>query len=88
MYPFLLASAVKGVHVSAAALEAIAQQIEQLPSEEKWTLLSLLIESLRRQDEPARRQLGDYYGMGKGRGFHSAQEADVLIAEERASWER
>jgi hypothetical protein len=76
------------MHMSAAALEAIARQIEQLAPEEKWTLLSLLIESLRPQDEPTRRQLGDYYGLGKGRGYRSAQEADATIAEERDSWDK
>ena len=102
------------MHMSAAALETIVQQIEQLAPEEKWTLLSLLIESLRRQaglGQPcpqsadlqirsllieslhrragsARRRLCDYYGVGKGRGFRTAQEVDAFIEEERASWER
>jgi hypothetical protein len=76
------------MHVSAAALETIAQQIEQLAPEEKWALLSLLIESLRRQAGSARRRLCDYYGVGKGRGFRTAQEVDAFIKEERASWER
>jgi len=69
-------------------LETIAQQIEQLASEEKWALLSMLIESLRRQTEPPRRQLCDYYGVGGGRGFRTAQEVDAYIEKERASWER
>jgi hypothetical protein len=74
--------------VDTAALEAIAEQIEQLPSAEKWSLLQILIESLRRQSQPAHRQLCDYYGMGKGRGFRTTQEADAAIEAERASWER
>jgi len=75
------------MHLS-AVLKIIAQQIERLAPEEKWALLSLLIESLRRQAEPTRRRLSDYYGIGKGLGFQTAQEVDTLIAEERASWER
>jgi hypothetical protein len=74
--------------VSVATLETIRQQIEHLAPEEKWTLLSLLIESLRGQAEPTRRQLHDYYGVGKGRGFQTAQEVDTFMAEERAKWER
>ncbi len=74
--------------MSAVALNTIVQQIEQLGPEEKWTLLSILIENLRRHDEPTHRQLCDYYGVGKGRGFRTAQEVDTLIEEERASWER
>ena len=74
--------------MSAAALHTIAQQIEQLAAEEKWTLLSLLIESLRRHAEPTRLQLADYYGVGKGRGFRTAQEVDAFIEQERTSWER
>lgn len=74
--------------MSAVALETIAQQIEQLALEEKWALLSMLIESLRRQTEPTRRQLCDYYGVGRGRGFRTAQEVDAHIEEERTSWEK
>jgi hypothetical protein len=74
--------------MSAAALETITEQIEQLAPEEKWTLLSLLIESLRRQSESTRRRLGDYYGVGKGRGFGTARAVDRSMDEERASWER
>ena len=74
--------------MSATALEAIAQQIEQLAPEEKWTLLSLLIESLRRQAKPTHRRLCDYYGVGKGRGSRTAQEVDTYIEEGRATWER
>jgi hypothetical protein len=73
--------------MSAAALEMIAQEIEHLGPDEKWTLLSLLIESLRRQTEPPRPSLLDYYGVGKGRGFRTAAEVDAYIKEERASWE-
>jgi len=73
--------------MSAAALKTIAQQIERLAPEEKWALLSLLIESLRHQAEPTHRQLSDYYGIGRGLGFRSAQEVDAYIQEERASWE-
>ena len=74
--------------MSVVALETISQQIEQLAPEEKWTLLSILIESLHRQAEPSRKRLCDYYGAGKGRGFRTAQEADTFIQEERASWEK
>jgi hypothetical protein len=74
--------------VCATALEAIAEQIEGLASEEKWALLSVLIESLRRQTEPTHRQLCDYYGVGRGRGFRTAQDVDAHIEKERASWER
>jgi hypothetical protein len=74
--------------MSATALEIIVQQVEQLGPDEKWALLSLLIESLRRQTEPTtHRRLGDYYGAGKGRGFRTALEVDSFIKEERASWE-
>ena len=73
--------------MSAAALETIAQQIEHLAPEEKWTLLSILIESLRRHAEPTHRRLCDYYAVGKGRGFRTAQEVDTFIEQERASWE-
>ena len=45
--------------MSAAAIKTIAQQIERLAPEEKWALLSLLIDSLRRQAEPTRPRLGD-----------------------------
>jgi hypothetical protein len=67
-------------------LNSIVQQIEQLPQNEKWALLSFLIESLRQEASPTRR-LCDYYGVGKGRGFRTAQEVDEFIREERASWE-
>jgi hypothetical protein len=73
--------------MSVAMLEAIAQEIEQLGPDEKWTLLSLLVESLRRQPVPPRSSLMDYYGVGKGRGFRTAAEVDAYIEEERASWE-
>ena len=74
--------------MSTAALETIAQQVEQLGPDEKWALLSLLIESLRRQTESTtHRRLDDYYGAGKGRGFRTALEVDAFIQEERASWE-
>ena len=73
--------------MSAAALEVIAQQIEHLDTDEKWTLLSLLVESLRRQATPHRRSLLEYYGAGQGRGLNTAQAVDAHIAEERASWE-
>ena len=73
--------------MSAAAVESIAQQIEQLAPEDKWALLSLLVESLHRQTESADRRLCDYYGLGKGRGFRTAQEVDTYIREERAAWE-
>lgn len=72
--------------MNSVALDVIVQQIEQLPQDEKWVLLSLLIESLRRQAGSARR-LCDYYGAGKGRGFRTAQEVDQFMKEERASWE-
>ncbi|MBL7202551.1 MAG: hypothetical protein ISS56_20640 [Anaerolineae bacterium] len=74
--------------MSAVALNTIVQQIEQLAPEEKWTLLSILIESLRRHAEPTRQRICDYYGVGKGRGFRTAQEVDTFIDQERASWER
>ena len=74
--------------MSAVALDAIVQQIDQLAPEEKRTLLSILIESLRRQTEPTRRRLYDYYGIGKGRGFRTAQEVDAFIEEGRVSWEK
>jgi hypothetical protein len=73
--------------MSVAAVESIAQQIEQLDPEDKWTLLSLLVESLHRQTESADRCLSDYYGIGKGRGFQTAQEVDTYIRKERAAWE-
>ena len=67
---------------------ALEQVVEQLAPEDKWALLSLLIESLRRQTElPTRRRLCDYYGVGKGRGFRTAAEVDAFIQEERAAWE-
>ena len=69
-----------------ANLESVAQQIDGLDPEEKWTLLALLIERLREQAEPTRR-LCDYYGLGKNRGFQTAQEVDTFIQEERTSWE-
>lgn len=74
--------------MSAAALDSIVQQIDQLALEEKWRLLSMLVESLRRHAEPTHRQLGEYYGVGQGRGFRTAQEVDAFIEQERASWER
>ena len=43
--------------MSAVALETIAQQIEQLAPEKKWTLLSLLVENLRHQHESTHRRL-------------------------------
>ena len=73
--------------MSAAAMETIAQEIEHLGPEEKWTLLSLLLESLHRQVVPPRRSLMDYYGVGRGRGFRTAAEVDAYLDEERASWE-
>lgn len=73
--------------MSAVALSVIVQQIEQLPQEEKWVLLSLLIESLRRQAGPPSRRLCDYYGIGKGLGFRTAQEVDEFLRKERDSWE-
>ena len=69
-----------------ANLETIAQQFDRLHPEEKWTLLALLIERLREQAEPTR-QLCDYYGIGKNRGFETAQEVDTFLREERISWE-
>ncbi len=69
-----------------ADLETIAQQIDRLHPEEKWTLLGLLIERLREQAKPTRR-LCDYYGIGKNRGFQTAHEVDIFLREERASWE-
>ena len=74
--------------MSAVALETITQQIEQLGPNDKWTLLSILIESLRQQAEPARRKLCDYVGAAKGRNFRTAQDVDKYIREERDSWER
>jgi hypothetical protein len=74
--------------MSAVALQSIAQQIETLGPEEKWTLLEMLVESLRRQVALPRRSLVDYYGAGQGRGLGSADAVDAHIAEERASWER
>jgi hypothetical protein len=74
--------------MSAVALETIAQQIEQLPPDDKWTLLSMLIDSPRHQAEPARRKLCDYLGAAKGRGFRTAHEVDAYIREEHDSWER
>ena len=66
--------------MSAATLGTIAQQVEQLAPEDKWALLSLLIESLRRPTAlPTRRRLCDYYGAGKGRGFRTAAEVDAFI---------
>jgi hypothetical protein len=76
-----------GLQMNAVALETIAQQIEQLAPDDKWTLLSVLIDSLRHQAEPARRRLCDYLGAAKGRGFRTAQEVDTTIREERDSWE-
>jgi len=73
--------------MSAAVIEALTQQIQELAPEEKWTLLSILVESLRPHAEATHRRLCDYYGVGKGRGFRSAQEVDTFIAQERASWE-
>ena len=73
--------------MSVAALETIAQEIEHLGPEEKWTLLSLLVESLRSQSAQPRPLLMDYYGVGKGRGFRTAAKVDAYIDEERASWE-
>lgn len=74
--------------MSAAALQSIAQEIEQLGPDDKWTLLSLLVESLRRQAEPSHRSLLDYYGVGQGRSFRTAAQVDAYIQEERTSWER
>lgn len=74
--------------MSVAAVETIAQQIKDLGPDEKWTLLSLLVESLRRQSAQPRPFLMDYYGVGRGRGFRTAAEVDAYIDEERASWER
>jgi hypothetical protein len=74
--------------MSTATLENIREQLEQLAPEEKWTLLSLLIESLRRQSRSTRGKLVDYYGAGKGRGFQSASAADAFIEKERSAWER
>jgi hypothetical protein len=76
------------IRMDAAELEAIAEQIEQLAPEEKWALLSRLVESLRRQSEPAYKGLVDYYGIGQGRGFRTAQAVDTHIDEERTAWER
>jgi hypothetical protein len=73
--------------MSVAALETIAQEIEQLGPDEKLTLLSLLVDSLRRQVAPPGPSLMDYYGVGKGRSFRTAAEVDAYIDEERASWE-
>ena len=70
-----------------AELETIAQQIQRLGLEEKWTLLSILVESLHRDVQPPRRLLCDYYGIAKGRHFQTAREVDTFIEEERASWE-
>lgn len=74
--------------MNATALQTIVRQIEQLESEEKWALLSLLAESLRRQTRPARRVLSAYCGRGKGRGFQTAQEVDAFISQERDLWDR
>ena len=74
--------------MSAATLEMIAQEIEQLSPDEKWAPLSVLIESLRRQVKPPRRSLLDYYGAGQGRGFKTVHVVDTHIAEERASWKQ
>jgi hypothetical protein len=73
--------------MSEAALQTIVRQIEQLEPEEKWTLLSLITESLRRQCQPVGRTLGSYYGRCKGRGLQTVQEVDSFIREERDSWE-
>lgn len=73
--------------MSSTALETIVQQIDDLASEDKWMLIELLIERLRRQAEPSPRRLYDYYGMGRGRGFRTAQEVDTFVDEERDSWE-
>ena len=74
--------------MNGVALQVIAQQIEDLGPEEKWTLLEMLVESLRRQIAPPRRSLMDYYGAGQGRGLGNADAVDAHITEERASWER
>ena len=73
--------------MSDAEVETIAQKIEHLGREDKWTLLSLLVESLRHEAKPSRPALMDYLGVGKGRGFQSAAQVDAYIQEERASWE-
>ena len=67
-------------------LERVTRQIDALETEEQWTLLALLIERLRGRAGQVRR-LSDYYGLGKNRGFRTAQEVDALIQEERTAWE-
>jgi len=74
--------------MSALALKTIAQQVEQLDLEDKLNLLSLLVESLRRQMRSAHRPLSAYFGVGAGRGFQTAEEVDAFIQEERSLWER
>jgi hypothetical protein len=73
--------------MGASPLESIVQQIDDLGPEEKWTLLELLIDRLRRQARPSRGRLSDYYGIGRGRIFRTAQEVDTFIEEERNAWE-
>lgn len=73
--------------MSTSALQTIVRQIEQLEPDEKWTLLSLLAASLRRQARPVHRTLGAYCGRGKGRGFQTVQEVDAFIREERDLWD-
>lgn len=74
--------------MSSLALQNLTQQVEQLDAEDKLALLALLVESLRRQIQPQRRLLADYYGLGAGDGFKTAQEVDVFVQQERAQWER
>ncbi len=74
--------------MSATALQTIIRQIEQLNSEEKWTLFSLLTESLHRQTRPAHRTLSAYVGRGEGRGFQTTHQVDAFIRQERDLWDK
>ncbi len=74
--------------MSVMVLKDNTRQIEQLEPEDKLTLLTWLVESLRRQMQPARRSLSAYYGLGTGHGFKTAQEVDTFIRQGRALWER
>lgn len=72
--------------MESSPLDSIVKQIDDLGSEDKWALLELLVERLRRQAGPSPKRLCDYYGLGKGHGFRTIQEVDTFIEEERNAW--